>query len=73
MESRGKCLFANKEGQCQGDLLAGAAFTVTIQKDLKLLSKEVQHFRGLVRTGADDVILTRPKDKIMEPAKKFVE
>ena len=46
---------------------------MTIQKDLKVLLEEVQTFRGLVCVGVDDVILTGPKDKIMEPAQKFID
>ena len=48
-------------------------FTVLIQKDLKLLTNEEENFGGIIQAGADDMMLTGLKNKIMEPAKRFVE
>ena len=73
VESGRKYLFSNGEGQSQGDPLAGVMFTVLIQKDLKLLTNEEENFGGIIQAGADDMMLTGLKNKIMEPAKRFVE
>ena len=73
MESGGIYIFSSKEGQSQGDPLVGAAFAVTIQKDMRILSEEIQQFGGLVCSGADDLIMMGPKEKILGPTKRFVE